>query len=317
MQADPTAVPEGIDIIHECPLDITCQGHSVPAILTSPSDATLSADTAILIIVGGPQYRVGSHRQFVQLARALARAGLTALRFDFRGMGDANGDPQTFEDGGPDLRSAIDCLLESAPHVRRVVLWGLCDAASVALMHGTSHPAVAGVVLANPWVRSTTSIAAVTLKHYYLARLRQSDFWKKLLGGRFDWHASLSSLLGIAGRLIAAPLLATRAETDDFQTRMALGLAAFDGPVLLLLSGDDLTAREFVEYTASAVAWRGLLDTSRVRRIDLAEADHTFSRRVWKTQVEEATISWIQSVVRTASAQRLQPSSAASSHKAS
>jgi dienelactone hydrolase len=29
-----------------------------------------------VIVVGGPQYRVGSHRQFLQLARALAAEGV-------------------------------------------------------------------------------------------------------------------------------------------------------------------------------------------------------------------------------------------------
>ena len=42
---------------------------------------------AVIIVVGGPQYRVGSHRQFVLLARSLAEQGILALRFDYTGMG--------------------------------------------------------------------------------------------------------------------------------------------------------------------------------------------------------------------------------------
>ena len=33
------------------------------------------ASTGVLVVVGGPQYRVGSHRQFVLMARDLAKAG--------------------------------------------------------------------------------------------------------------------------------------------------------------------------------------------------------------------------------------------------
>ena len=40
------------------------------------------SERGVLVVVGGPQYRVGSHRQFVLLARALAAAGIPVLRFD-------------------------------------------------------------------------------------------------------------------------------------------------------------------------------------------------------------------------------------------
>jgi uncharacterized protein len=41
----------------------------------------------IVIVVGGPQYRVGSHRQFVLMSRAFAAEGYPVLRFDYRGNG--------------------------------------------------------------------------------------------------------------------------------------------------------------------------------------------------------------------------------------
>lgn len=59
---------------------------SLPASTPVPS-----ASTGVVIIVGGPQYRAGSHRQFVLLARALATAGYPVLRFDYSGMGDSDG----------------------------------------------------------------------------------------------------------------------------------------------------------------------------------------------------------------------------------
>jgi alpha-beta hydrolase superfamily lysophospholipase len=51
-----------------------------------------AGDIGVVVVVGGPQYRVGSHRQFVLLARDLAAAGIPTLRFDTRGMGDSGGD---------------------------------------------------------------------------------------------------------------------------------------------------------------------------------------------------------------------------------
>jgi hypothetical protein len=74
---------------------------------------------------------------------------------------------------------------------------------------------------------------------------------------------------------------------------MAEGLRAFRGPVLLVVSGQDLTAREFLDYTATDPAWHGLLDESRVTRSDFPEADHTFSAAGSRERVEAGTLQWL------------------------
>lgn len=279
--------------VEERVLRIPCAGATLPGILSTPAGANATSGIGVVIVVGGPQYRVGSHRQFVHLARALAAEGHTVLRFDHRGMGDADGTPVGFEDAGPDLAAAIDALRDHCPQVRRVALWGLCDAASLVLMHGCSHPAVGAVVLANPWVRDDATIAAVTVKHYYRERLFQREFWAKVFSGGVDWRGSVRSLLANATRAFGGR---RHSGTQvPFQTRMAQGLVSFRGPVLLLLSGRDLTAREFTEYAASAPEWRGLLDAPRVQRVELADADHTFSRMAWKAHVGDITNSWLRS----------------------
>lgn len=279
------------DVLRESVLPIACAGLSLPAILSHADAAAPRSDVAVLIVVGGPQYRVGSHRQFVQLARALAAAGIPTLRYDYRGMGDADGPALDFESAGPDLLAAIDTLA-AQPGVRRVVLWGLCDAASLVLMHGTAHVAVAGVVLANPWVHSAASMAAVTVKHYYRGRLLQPELWRKVFTGRFDWRASFASAFGHL-RALLAPRGKGAAGGGDFRARMAAGLARFERPVLLLLSGQDMTAREFADHVASDRAWAALMQRPQLRRVDLPEADHTFSRRDLKAQVERHTIDWV------------------------
>jgi exosortase A-associated hydrolase 1 len=207
-------------------------------------------------------------------------------------MGDSDGAMQGFEAAAPDVGAAIDALLQTAPEVQQVVLWGLCDAASIALMCAARHRAVTGLVLANPWVRDSTSLAAATVKQYYRDRLLHAEFWRKVLSGRFNWISSLRSLganlLAMFGR---SP--GERSERGNFREDMARGMRRFRGPILLLLSGDDLTAREFIEYASNAPEWAGLLDAERVRTVHLPKADHTFSRRAWKTRVEEETVSWI------------------------
>ena len=91
-----------------------CAGDQLLGIVATPE---LPQATGVLIVVGGPQYRVGSHRQFLLLSRALAEAGYPAMRFDYRGMGDSTGGLRDFEAVNDDIGSAIDVFQAHCPHV--------------------------------------------------------------------------------------------------------------------------------------------------------------------------------------------------------
>lgn len=292
----------GIDQVHhfhnaavapgvtEQPLLFECDGEQLLGVLAL---AQQPGDCGVLIIVGGPQYRAGSHRQFVLLARKLAAAGYSSLRFDYRGMGDSSGSPRDFRHVGADIEAAVSAFLASAPQLKRIVLFGLCDAASAALMYGADLKAVTGMVLINPWVRDDVSLARVQVKHYYCARLVNAAFWSKVLRGEVDYRATIA---GLTKRLRTAFAGSHRDDAPGarFQDAMARGLRRFARPVLLILSGKDLTAQEFRDYTARHSAWRGLLDAPYVSRIDVADADHTFSRQHWRAQIESALLAWLQ-----------------------
>src|SRR5881398_3691346 len=88
-------------------ISIECEGDALVGILHEP---TSPAEVGVVVIVGGPQYRVGSHRQFVLLARTLAAAGFAVLRFDYRGMGDSSGEQRSFEAASADIGTAVDVL---------------------------------------------------------------------------------------------------------------------------------------------------------------------------------------------------------------
>jgi len=135
------------------------------------------AERGVVIVVGGPQIRAGSHRQFVLLARRWAAAGVPVLRFDCRGKGDSGGEFIDFEHLDDDIAAAVDALVARRPAVREVILWGLCDGASAILMYAHRDPRVAGVAIVNPWVRTEDGIARAYLKHYYARKLVQAAFW--------------------------------------------------------------------------------------------------------------------------------------------
>ena len=232
----------------------------------------------LLVIVGGPQYRVGSHRQFTLMARALAAEGFPVLRFDYRGMGDSDGEFAGFESTGDDIRAALDAFVRAVPSLVGVVLWGLCDGASAALMNGCTDPRVRGLILVNPWVRTQTGEAQTYLRHYYGGRLLQLSFWRKVLSGGVNPFNSLRGLFQTA-RVARAAQTDVTAPAGSFIERMLRGFGAFKGSVLLLISGRDLVAQEFMDLCAASPGWQAGLKKPAVQVIRLEAADHTFSQR--------------------------------------
>lgn len=290
----------------ECPLHFCCHDSWLYGIASLPAQTgtTDPVTRGVMIVVGGPQYRAGSHRQFTLLARHLAAQGIPVLRFDYRGMGDSDGSQRTFEDIHDDLLCATDSFFERVPGLTELVICGLCDAASAALFYARHDPRVTGLVLLNPWVRTDEGIARATLKHYYTARLLEPALWNKIRQGRFSYVAAAKSLFGLLRQVASSKNQAAPATSNEtagacgiapLPERMQEAFSRFSGRVLLILSGDDLTAKEFTDLVASSGEWQQLLASPRVTRHDFPEANHTFSRREWRDQVSDWTADWVQS----------------------
>lgn len=256
----------------------------------------LPAALGVVIVVGGPQYRAGSHRQFLLLARFLAAAGFAVLRFDCRGMGDSDGEPRSFEALDEDIAAAVNALQRMIPEVQRVALWGLCDGASASLLYvgRSADSRIAGLCLLNPWVHSDLTSARTRIKHYYVDRFLHPEFWRKVFKGQFDWRQSATSLW--ANWSLSRRKQQPVSNKPSFQQEMAAALRKYPGVVLLILSGNDHTAGEFLECASSDPHWTGLLDRDGIERLDVAGADHTFSSAQWRAKVERSTLSWLVSI---------------------
>jgi dienelactone hydrolase len=166
-------------------------------ILSRPDQ--LVSETAVIIVNSGRNPRVGVGRFGVEFARRLAAAGITALRFDFAGLGDSIGLPgeenmrsDVFEDErGADISAAIDALEQLG--CRRFLVHGICSGAYHGLHAAATETRIGAVLMVNlplfHWTKGE-SINEVKKRTYafshYKTRLVDRAYWGRLLRGDSD-----------------------------------------------------------------------------------------------------------------------------------
>jgi exosortase A-associated hydrolase 1 len=252
-----------------------CNGSSLVGVIDVPERPL---QRGLLLLADGPQYRVGSHRQFTLLSRALAVHGIPVMRFDRRGMGDSDGEPRPFDAIGDDIRAALKEFFLHVPDMKEAVILGLGDAAAAAALYAPHDERVRGLVLLNPQLRRPRPDAQQQLGHHYLARLGEVAFWKKIASGKVDIAAGAAALR----QNVRA---AANERRGALPRRLASSLASFGGQVLVVLGGADPSAHDSARLLVRHHV--------RCRRVDIPQADHAFASREWREQVATTSANWI------------------------
>jgi alpha-beta hydrolase superfamily lysophospholipase len=124
--------------------------------LTEPQSAPCLGVCAVLLNAGGI-YHIGPNRMWVEAARRWATRGVSTLRLDLEGIGDADGDGTPYADDGalyvpelvPQASAAIDAL-QSRGVADRFVIGGLCSGAYWALHAALDDDRVVAAMMLNP-----------------------------------------------------------------------------------------------------------------------------------------------------------------------
>ncbi|MBT0960588.1 hydrolase 1, exosortase A system-associated [Denitromonas iodatirespirans] len=290
--------------VNEIPSVFDCEGDALISVAHVPD--TVKARGVLAIVAGGPQYRGGVGRLQVKLARELAADGIPVMRFDYRGLGDSEGAFRGFADVEADLRAALAHFRSLVPGMQEVVLWGGCDAASAILINAWKFPEVTGIMVGNPWVSNEDAGNAVMVKRHYSRRIREKEFWLKVLRLQFNPLPALATVARmVAGRLKQrlapsrpTPAVAAGPTPDDPAApavpRMRAGLARFKGDMLLLMSGQSLVSMEFDEIVAADAAWQQAMTAPRsVTRHDLPDADQTYSTLAARNEIIALARAWL------------------------
>jgi exosortase A-associated hydrolase 1 len=242
-------------------LSFDCEGAALGATLDSAEGTT-----GLLIVTGGTQTRIGSHRIFERLALALAKEGWPCFRFDRRGVGDSEGQDPDFRESGPDLAAAAAAFRREQPRVERLIGFGLCDGASALALHG-AEAGLAGYVLVNPWFVEAEAgePAAAAIKSRYREQLLSLEGWKRLLSGSISYRKVLKGLAKIA-----------TSKPSSLAGEIAASLGKAGIPAQLVLATRDATAiAARAEWSSPAFK---ALRTRNPAPIAIDSDAHTFSR---------------------------------------
>jgi exosortase A-associated hydrolase 1 len=242
-------------------LSFDCEGASLGASLDPAA-----GETGLLLVTGGTQTRIGSHRMYERLAASLAQAGWPCFRYDRRGVGDSEGADPDFRDSGPDLAAAAAAFRREQPQLKRLIGFGLCDGASTLALHG-GPAGLDGYILANPWFVEAEAgePAAAAIKSRYKDQLLSLEGWKRLLSGSISYRKVLKGL---------AKIVSSRPSSLAGEIAAALGKARVPAH-LILASGDGTAIAAHAEW--SSPAFKNLREANPAPiRID--SDSHTFSR---------------------------------------
>lgn len=237
-----------------------CEGETLAASLDDGGGTT-----GVLLVIGGSQTRIGSHRMYERLAKALADKGFPCFRYDRRGVGDSSGEDPGYRASGSDVAAAAAAFREESPAVRKMIGFGLCDGASACALFGRAA-GLDGLILVNPWLVETTeqdSPPPAAIRHYYRKRLTSRDGWTKILTGAVNWRKLFSGVRKAAAPATQAPLAA----------EIARALRESSLPTYLILAEGDATAIA-AEAELKAACFDGLI----AGRETLDTDSHTFAR---------------------------------------
>lgn len=267
---------------------------SLVGIVTEASNgATRDASPAVIMLNSGILHHIGACRIHVKLARALAPAGYTVMRFDHSGIGDSDARRETlpFEKSAVlDVQEAMD-YLTATRGAREFVLMGLCSGADMSFKVAGADSRVVGMMQLDAWAYRTVGY---WLRHYG-NRVLKLTVWKSWLRRK---------LARVVRRSDAASTLPARPDADavtpeyrrvfpprelvaaDLQTLLQRGVRFFN--VFSGGQGDHYNYR--AQYARS---FREIAFGDQLRVEYIPTADHLFTALDHQAYVASASLEWM------------------------
>ncbi len=241
-------------------------GKTLRGMIHRPARGRRGGVPGAVLLHGFTGNRMESHWMFVKCSRALARAGIASLRFDFSGSGESDG---TFAEAS--LRSEIADALDAVAYLRRqrgiirerIALIGLS-------LGGFIAATIARRVRAQSLILWAAPASLEELQSYVEQLARPTPGRQDLV--EYNAHTISLSFLNGAG------------EIDPLRQ-----IAAFRRPTLIIHGEKDETvsaahAQRYLEAAGASVK----------QAVVVPGADHTFSSLAWEGEVIDRSSAWLQ-----------------------
>ena len=279
-------------------LTFDSDGFRLVGVLAEPTGATIGLGA--VLIHGWSNYRSGPHGLLVELARALAAAGIPALRFDLRGRGDSGGEyAHTDLDGmiadtvraGQVLRNETETETGTNTGCRRLAAVGLCSGGNVAIGAATLESAFDRLVPISTLPFQTHKRAGAERRRRRLSgllklggKLLRPETWRKLLRGEVNFK--------LVGRSLGGESRAVSADgrnLKDSRRDIVEAFTHYKGEVLFEYGGADAEGAAGREHYQDLCRTHGI----KARFHVIAGANHNFYSLAWKRELIEQTVGFL------------------------
>lgn len=201
----------GEERLREEPFSVELSDGSLQGVLTRPLHRP-ATDLCVIFANVGALRRSGPGRMWVDAARRWAGRGVTCLRLDVPGVGDAAGDASRYGDlnglYAPELASHVHQAVSelfARGVARRFVIVGLCSGAYWAFHCALQDSRVGTVVMINPAALVWDPMLGPARQARKFLKLRRPSQWRRIAQGAVGKEAMVHALGGLVKTIARTP----------------------------------------------------------------------------------------------------------------
>jgi hypothetical protein len=266
---------------------------SLVGIVTEATNGGRDGGPAVILLNSGILHHVGACRLHVKLARTLAPAGYTVMRFDHSGIGDSDARRETlpFEKSAVlDVQEAME-YLTATRGAREFVLMGLCSGADMSFKVAGADSRVVGMMQLDAWAYRTPGYWL----RYYTERVFSLSVWKQWLRRKLERVVRTSDTEGTTPLRPDADAVTPEYRrvfpprdmvAADLRTLLQRGVRFFN----VFSGGQSEHFNHLGQYRA---AFRSLDFRDQLRVEYLPDADHLFTGLEHQRFVAGAAAEWM------------------------